>query len=293
MLSSLKESRNWNWYNWYNHTFSLEGTGRLKLLGKDPYLRFPAKFGISRGVWWRLDFFGMFGDRFSDPKYPHISGGKTVVHPRKLTCPLKRDYFNRKYIFQPLIFRGYVSFREGTHDGSMQGRLITPVITFSLGHLEVAHFTPLIQWSAIGAHRSVGGTGQLAWRELVSFRSFCCFLRALSTQKKQGKILYLLTANGGNCAICPAGPKKTQENPIPYRHPGVIAAEVWCLGYVFGVQSYLPRRWPWMSRDWQETAGICWRSSVNGNPETGKKCGSCNKGPTAVDGVPSYMYWLI
>ena len=34
-----------------------------------------------------------------------------VLHPGKLTCPLKRDYFNRKYIFQPLIFRGHVSFR--------------------------------------------------------------------------------------------------------------------------------------------------------------------------------------
>ncbi len=32
------------------------------------------------------------------------------LHPRKLTCPLKRDYFNRKDIFQPLIFRGHVSF---------------------------------------------------------------------------------------------------------------------------------------------------------------------------------------
>ena len=29
---------------------------------------------------------------------------------RKLTCPRKRDQFNRKYIFQPLIFRGHVSF---------------------------------------------------------------------------------------------------------------------------------------------------------------------------------------
>ena len=27
------------------------------------------------------------------------------LHPRKLTCPLKRDDFNRKYILQPLIFR--------------------------------------------------------------------------------------------------------------------------------------------------------------------------------------------
>ena len=33
------------------------------------------------------------------------------LHPWKLTCPLKRDYLNRKYIFQPLIFRGHVSFR--------------------------------------------------------------------------------------------------------------------------------------------------------------------------------------
>ena len=32
------------------------------------------------------------------------------LHPRKLTCPLKRDYFSREYIFQPLIFRGHVSF---------------------------------------------------------------------------------------------------------------------------------------------------------------------------------------
>ena len=32
------------------------------------------------------------------------------IHPRKLTCPLKRDYFNRKHIFQPLIFSKHVSF---------------------------------------------------------------------------------------------------------------------------------------------------------------------------------------
>ena len=36
---------------------------------------------------------------------------KGYLLPWKLTCPLKRDYFNRKYIFQPLIFRGHVSFQ--------------------------------------------------------------------------------------------------------------------------------------------------------------------------------------
>ena len=33
--------------------------------------------------------------------------------PRNLTCLLKRDYFNRKYIFQPLILIGHVSFPGG------------------------------------------------------------------------------------------------------------------------------------------------------------------------------------
>ena len=37
------------------------------------------------------------------------------LHPRKLTCPLTRDYFNRKCIFQPSFFRGYVSFQGGVH----------------------------------------------------------------------------------------------------------------------------------------------------------------------------------
>ena len=33
--------------------------------------------------------------------------------------PQKRDYFNRKYIFQPSFFRGYVSFQGGK---SLAGR---------------------------------------------------------------------------------------------------------------------------------------------------------------------------
>ena len=36
----------------------------------------------------------------------HVLLFNQQLHPQKLTCPLKRDYFNRKYIFQPLIFRG-------------------------------------------------------------------------------------------------------------------------------------------------------------------------------------------
>ena len=36
------------------------------------------------------------------------------VHPWKLTCPKKMDYFSREYIFQPLIFRGHVSFQGST-----------------------------------------------------------------------------------------------------------------------------------------------------------------------------------
>ena len=45
-----------------------------------------------------------------NPKYLCVFVKFQGVHPRKLTCPLKRDYFNREYIFQPLIFKGHVSF---------------------------------------------------------------------------------------------------------------------------------------------------------------------------------------
>ena len=34
-----------------------------------------------------------------------------VLHPWKLTCPLKRDYFSRECIFQPLILRGHLRFQ--------------------------------------------------------------------------------------------------------------------------------------------------------------------------------------
>ena len=40
-----------------------------------------------------------------------VSGELT---PRKINhVPQKRNYFNRKYIFQPSFFRGYVSFQGG------------------------------------------------------------------------------------------------------------------------------------------------------------------------------------
>ena len=45
--------------------------------------------------------------------YNEIMSFLLAVHPWKLTCPLKKDYFSREYIFQPLIFRGHVSFQGG------------------------------------------------------------------------------------------------------------------------------------------------------------------------------------
>ena len=44
-------------------------------------------------------------------RYPPQSLILAEVHPRKLTCPRNRDYFSREYIFQPLVFRGHVSFQ--------------------------------------------------------------------------------------------------------------------------------------------------------------------------------------
>ena len=49
----------------------------------------------------------------------HVPPKPTCLHPWKLTCPLKRDYFSREYIFQPLIFRGHVSFLWKIHEHNL------------------------------------------------------------------------------------------------------------------------------------------------------------------------------
>ena len=60
------------------------------------------------------------------------------VHPWKLTCPPKRDHFNRKYIFQPLIFRGYVSFRGSMPCWCFHGVL---TLTFDFFGVEFIHWS--------------------------------------------------------------------------------------------------------------------------------------------------------
>ena len=51
---------------------------------------------------------------FGHTPHPGSKRRKYIPYtPEKLTCPLKRDYFTREYIFQPLIFRFHVSFGEG------------------------------------------------------------------------------------------------------------------------------------------------------------------------------------
>ena len=40
----------------------------------------------------------------------------TPENYRKLTCPLKRGYFSREYIFEPSILRGHVSFQGSRVD---------------------------------------------------------------------------------------------------------------------------------------------------------------------------------
>ena len=46
---------------------------------------------------------------FSDDAEKKINPNE--IPSRKLTCPLKRDHFNRKTVFQPSFFRGHISFQ--------------------------------------------------------------------------------------------------------------------------------------------------------------------------------------
>ena len=66
-----------------------------------------------RGNGWTGERFFLGGNFWLELRKGDIRVG-AVLHSLKLTCPLKRDNFNRKCIFQPSIFRGEnVSFREG------------------------------------------------------------------------------------------------------------------------------------------------------------------------------------
>ena len=52
-----------------------------------------------------------------DPTYIYIPS-------LKLTYPLKIGLPNRKVVFQPSIFRGYVSFREGIHTPEFKKKMV-------------------------------------------------------------------------------------------------------------------------------------------------------------------------
>ena len=67
----------------------------------------------------------------------HKKKSKKTTHLRKLTCPLKRDYLNRKYMFQPLIFRGHVCFPGNMSNSHVEGLAnmnVIPVFEFHLLH---------------------------------------------------------------------------------------------------------------------------------------------------------------
>ena len=66
----------------------------------------------SRRIWKRRwkDFKGKMGGLVNGEKENAVEGECSWIwlHPWKLTCPLKMDYFSREYIFPPLIFKGHI-----------------------------------------------------------------------------------------------------------------------------------------------------------------------------------------
>ena len=73
----------------------------------------PGEFAFLAANWWKIE------GAHNCPMPPKTPRNYTLEN---LTCPLKRDCFNRKYIFQPLILRGHVSFRGSRPD--MKGIVI-------------------------------------------------------------------------------------------------------------------------------------------------------------------------
>ena len=65
-------------------------------------------------------------------RYPPQSLILAEVHPRKLTCPRNGDYFSREYIFQPLVFRGHVSFQGSRTLQNLCDKLVHPTLENSI-----------------------------------------------------------------------------------------------------------------------------------------------------------------
>ena len=92
----------------------------------------------------------------NDPKsYPKSRG--LYLHPWKLTCPPKRDYFSREYIFQSLIFRGHVSFQ-----GSMLLSVPSLILRKRLQHVLGSRFIRLDWWSLSGVLNNCPGSN-IGW----------------------------------------------------------------------------------------------------------------------------------
>ena len=86
---------------------------------------------------------------------PEILSITSVLHPWKLTCPKKMDYFSRECIFQPLIFRGHVSFQ-----GSNLAKALIKFHSAATGRMwprnETTQFVPI---QVLGG----GETGRCFW----------------------------------------------------------------------------------------------------------------------------------
>ena len=75
----------------------------------------------------------------------------TNLHPRKLTCPLKRDHFSREYIFQASIFRG----RSLVFRGVPFSRICSSFVKESVGDFQttiLVYMFCVIQEPFLGGH---------------------------------------------------------------------------------------------------------------------------------------------
>ena len=119
------------------------------------FFRFPATPATTQLHWWSTK-------KWMPP----------YLHPPRLTCPLKKgtiSYFNRKYIFQPLIFRGEPSvFRKmngwslGIHRFYVTGFLKCWGFPNSHGFFRFSKWSALVVWN--GKYHHLKETPMLIFR---------------------------------------------------------------------------------------------------------------------------------
>ena len=167
---------------------------------------------------------------------------KKFTPPKTKMSPQRDEHLNRKYIFQPLIFRRHVSFPGGKPKD--QPRFNHPHINHIINK-QTSGFTP-------SSHKLTKVV-----RDSCRFRSYCWWLKSCTTKDDDYPIIYRVLNIPGGAGFLPStvsrGEKNGRENEMQW---------VWTEVTIILVTVRIMRSQNWRFGVWSsQTPAICIQTS--------------------------------